>query len=68
MNVNIDFSAEVETALRQTAAAAGKDIGSFLKQVITERLAEPEPDTESITLSPEVFAERQAALNLPARH
>ncbi|MDB5344067.1 MAG: hypothetical protein JWP89_2444 [Schlesneria sp.] len=40
MNVSINFPDELEKALRLTAAAAGTDIGTFVKQIVAERLAE----------------------------
>ena len=58
MNVTINFSEEIEMALRRTAAAAGKDVGTFVQQIITERLEEPEADQK--VQSPEVFAEKKS--------
>ncbi len=43
MNVSINFPDELENALRLTAAAAGTDVGTFVKQIVAERLAEREP-------------------------
>lgn len=40
MNVSINFPAEIETALLRRAAAAGQDVAAFVKDVITERLAD----------------------------
>ena len=40
MNVSIHFPAEIETILRRHAAAAGKDIETFVQEVVAERLAE----------------------------
>ena len=40
MNVSIHFPAEIETTLRRRAAAAGKDVETFVQEVVVERLAE----------------------------
>ena len=40
MNVSINFSSEIETQLLRRAAAAGQDVESFVRQVVTESLAE----------------------------
>ena len=40
MNVSINFPAEIETNLRRRAAAAGKDVATFVQEVVSERLAE----------------------------
>lgn len=61
MNVSINFPDELENALRLTAAAAGTDIGTFVKQIVAERLAEWDLPSESGRVSPQVFADRQAA-------
>ncbi len=42
MNVSIHFPAEVENTLRRRAAAAGQDIETFVRMVITETLAADE--------------------------
>lgn len=63
MNLNLNLPKDVETRLIQSAAASGKDVESYLKQLITEQMTEPDLErTDDITLpSPELFAERQAA-------
>lgn len=61
MNVSINFPDELGNALRLTAAAAGTDIETFVKQIVAERLAERDLLSESDCMSPQVFAERQAA-------
>jgi len=40
MNVSINFSADIETTLRRRAAAVGKDVETFIQEVVTERLAD----------------------------
>ena len=40
MNVSVYFPTEVETTLRRQAAAVGKDVETFVQEVVTERLAE----------------------------
>ena len=47
MNVNINFPAEIETALLRQAAAAGQDVATFVKDVIIERLADEHPPAKS---------------------
>ncbi len=61
MNVDINSAVEIESQLRHTAAAAGIDIGWDLKQIVTERLKESQPDETHTRVSPDDFAERQAA-------
>lgn len=40
MNVRINFPAEIEANLLRRAAAAGKDVETIVKELVTERLAE----------------------------
>lgn len=50
MNVDISFPAEIETDLLRRAAAAGKDVGAVIKDLVAERLAEecmPSPQAAS---------------------
>ncbi len=61
MNVSVNFPDELENTLRLTAAAAGTDVGTFIKQIVAERLAVADLPSESDRISPQVFAERQAA-------
>ena len=61
MNVSINVPDELEDALRRTAAAAGTNIESFVQQIVAELLAERESPARTESLSPQVFAERQAA-------
>lgn len=42
MNVCINFPSEIETVLLRRAAAAGQDVESFIRKVVTDSLAEPE--------------------------
>lgn len=43
MNVNISFSAEIETTLLRLSAASGKDVETVIMELVTERLAEEHP-------------------------
>lgn len=43
MNVSINFPAEIETTLLRRAAAAGKDVETFVKEFVTACLAEEGP-------------------------
>lgn len=40
MNVSINFPTEIETTLRRRAAAVGKDVETFVQEVVSEVLAE----------------------------
>jgi hypothetical protein len=44
MNVSISFPHEIEAALLRRAAAAGQDVASFVRKVVTDSLAEPDID------------------------
>ena len=61
MNVSVNFPDELENTLRLTAAAAGTDVGTFIKHIVAERMAVADLPSESDRISPQVFAERQAA-------
>lgn len=41
MTLHLELPTDVEGALRARAAAAGKDVASFVAEVVAERLAEP---------------------------
>lgn len=43
MNVSINFPVEIETALRQTAAATGKNIETLVQEIVAERFSEEPP-------------------------
>jgi hypothetical protein len=47
MSVTIPFPPEIEAKLRQRAAAAGKDVGSFVREAVEEKLALPGRPDES---------------------
>ncbi len=40
MNVSISIPSEIEATLRRRAAAVGKDVATFVQEIISERLAE----------------------------
>lgn len=40
MNFNLAFSAQVERALRDRAAAAGKDVSTIIAEIVTENLVD----------------------------
>ncbi|MEI8381172.1 MAG: hypothetical protein WCJ09_13670 [Planctomycetota bacterium] len=54
MNVNISFPTEIETTLRRRAAAVGKDVATFVQEIVSERLAEV-ASVDSGTTSHEEF-------------
>lgn len=43
MTIQLDFPADVENTLRQRAAAAGQDVATFVKEVVSDHLAEDAP-------------------------
>lgn len=44
MNVNVEFSPNLEPVLRRNAAAAGQDVAVFIREVVTEKIVpKPEP-------------------------
>ena len=40
MSLNVSFPIEIESALRQLAAAAGKDVETFVREIVVEEVAE----------------------------
>ena len=40
MNLSVSFPTEIESALRQHAAAAGKDVETFVRELVVEEVAE----------------------------
>lgn len=40
MNIELNLPAEYEQALQQRAAAHGRDVDSYVKQIVTESLAD----------------------------
>ena len=55
MNLNIDFSADVENLLRQSAAEAGLDVAGVIRQIVTERIANKISATPKRKLSHDEF-------------
>ena len=55
MNLNIDFSADVENLLRQSAADSGLDIAGVIRQIVTERIANRFSATPKRKLSHDEF-------------
>lgn len=58
MNVNVEFPQSLEPVLLQRAAAAGKDVGNFIREFVTENLL---PKVEAVRrrkLSHEEFRQR----------
>ena len=55
MNVSVQFPVDIENALRNTAAAAGKDVETFVRDIVAERLAEEIPSPVGGRLSHEEF-------------
>ncbi len=60
MNVSVSFSDKIEGALRRQAAAVGKDVATFVQEIVTEQVAEIESESTANN-SREGFAERSAA-------
>ena len=58
MNVSVSFPDEIESAIRRRAAAVGKDLATFVAEIVTEQMSEGEPKAK---VSPEIFAERSVA-------
>lgn len=58
MNVNIPFPAEVENTLRRRAAAAGQDVETYLRHVVTESLTEDDVTRSVSSTTPTEFAQR----------
>lgn len=58
MNVNIDLSNEIETALRRRAVESGQDVATYIKQIVTAQLAEDERESTASANSHEVFRKR----------
>jgi len=40
MSLNVSFPIEIESALRQRAAAVGKDVETFVREIVVEEMAE----------------------------
>lgn len=58
MNVSVHIPAEIESALKRRAQAAGQDVATFVQFAVTEKLAEPEEPVPAKRLSPEEFSRR----------
>lgn len=71
MTLHLELPAEVEGALRAQAAAVGKDVASFVAEVVADRLAEPGDEARNPPRhgrSTQPFAERlQAWVDLHPR-
>lgn len=64
MTVNISFPAEIEATLVRRAAAAGKDVETFVKEFITERLSEENPPPEKSASHEEFMSKLQRFIDL----
>lgn len=64
MTVNIDFPAEIESTLIRRAAAAGKDVETFVKEFVTERLSEEIPPPEKAASHEEFMSKLQRFIDL----
>ncbi len=64
MNVSINFSAEIETALLRRAAAAGMDVETFVKEFVTERLAEEIPPPAKVASHAEFMGRLHKVIDL----
>ena len=58
MNVNVEFPQSFEPVLLQRAAAAGKDVGLFIREFVTENLAPKPESTRKRKMSHEEFRQR----------
>ena len=50
MTLSVTFTTEIESALRQRAAAVGKDVDTLVREIVTEEVIAseaPEPTEES---------------------
>src|SRR4051812_42865946 len=57
MNLSVSFPADLESALRERAAAAGKDVETFVRQLVIDEVNE-EPAATRRTRSHEEFVSR----------
>jgi len=64
MNVSINFPAEIETTLLRRAAAAGMDVETFVKEFVTERLAEEVPPPAKAASHAEFMARLRGIIDL----
>jgi plasmid stability protein len=64
MTVSINFPAEIEAALLRRAAAAGKDVETFVKEAVRDRLAEESPPTTKLASHAEFMAKLHEIINL----
>jgi hypothetical protein len=60
MSLTIELPAEVEDVMRRRAEAAGQDLATFVRQVVTECAGEGE-DASRAPLAPAEFARRLEA-------
>jgi hypothetical protein len=61
MQMNINFPAEVESALKRRAAAAGQDVETLVTNILVEEVADEVEPRKRRRISPEEFARRTAA-------
>jgi hypothetical protein len=64
MTVSITFPAEIETTLLRRAAAAGTDVETIVKEFVTERLAEENPQPARATSHAEFMAKLHGIIDL----
>lgn len=58
MNVNVEFPQSFEPVLLQRAAAAGKDVGLFIREFVTENLFFKSEPVRKRKMSHEAFRQR----------
>lgn len=58
MNVNVDFPQSFEPVLLQRAAAAGKEVGLFIREFVTENLVLKSEPVRKRKMSHEEFRQR----------
>src|SRR5258707_11949348 len=64
MTVSINFPAEIETSLLRRAAAAGKDVETIVKELVTEVLAEEGRPQSKLQSHGEFMAKLQRFIDL----
>jgi len=64
MSLNVSFPIEIESALRQRAAAAGKDVETFVREILIEEVAERAINSLSSQSHDEFMAKLTAIIDL----
>ncbi len=64
MTVSINFPAEIEAVLRRRVATAGKDVETFVKEAVRDRLAGESPPPTKLTSHAEFMAKLHEIIKL----